>query len=58
MAAYIMKSLMLDEPEEITEIAEITQNHGLDMEDAEKVKEIIDDESLDEDEAVELADEL
>ncbi|MDO8594075.1 MAG: hypothetical protein Q7R93_00985 [bacterium] len=49
---------MLDEPEEITEIAEITQNHGLDMEDAEKVKEIIDDESLDEDEAVELADEL
>lgn len=51
---------MLDDkdPEEVIEIAEIAQNQGLDMSDAERVKEIMDEEGLDEDEAAELVDEL
>ena len=51
---------MLDDkdPEEIIEIAEIAQNHGLEMEEAEHVKEIMDDYELDEDEAVELMEDL
>ena len=51
---------MLDnkDPEEIIEIAEIAQNQGLDMEGAQKVKELMDEEGLDEDEATELADVL
>ena len=51
---------MLDDkdPEEVIEIAEIAQNQGLDMGDAERVKEIMDEEGLDEDEAAELVDEL
>lgn len=51
---------MLDDkdPEEIIEIAEIAQNQGLDMNDAERVKEIMDEEGVDEDEAAEIADVL
>lgn len=45
-------------PEEIIEIAEIAQNQGIDIEEAEKVKELMDEEGLDEDEAVELVDEM
>jgi hypothetical protein len=46
------------DPEEIIEIAEIAQNQGVDIEGAEKIKELMDDEGLDEDEAAELAEEL
>jgi hypothetical protein len=46
------------DPEEIIEIAEIAENQGIDLEDAERVKEIMDEEGLDEDEATELMDEL
>ena len=44
------------DPSEIIEIAEIAENQGIDIEQAEKVKELMDEEGLDEDEAVELAD--
>lgn len=44
------------DPEEIIEIAEIAQNQGVDIEGAEKIKELMDDEGLDEDEAAEFAD--
>jgi len=44
------------DPEEIIEIAEIAQNQGIEIEEAEKVKEIMDEEGLDEDEATELVD--
>lgn len=46
------------DPEEIVEIVEIAENQGIDLEDAERVKEIMDEEGLDEDEATELMDEL
>ena len=46
------------DPLEIIEIAEIAENHGLDVEDAERVKEIMDEEGVDEDDAVELLDAL
>jgi hypothetical protein len=44
------------DPEEIIEIAEIAQNQGLDIEHAERVKELMDEEGLDEDDATELVD--
>jgi hypothetical protein len=44
------------DPAEIIEIAEIAQNQGIEIEEAEKVKEIMDEEGLDEDEATELVD--
>ena len=44
--------------DEIVEIVEIAENQGIDLEDAERVKEIMDEEGLDEDEATELIDEL
>jgi len=49
---------MLDDkdPDEIIEIAEIANNQGVDIEDAERIKELMDDEGLDEDEASELID--
>ena len=43
------------DPEEIIEIAEIARNHGIDIEDAERAKELMDEEGLDEDDAAELA---
>ncbi len=46
------------DPEEIIEIAEIARDHGLDIETAEKAKELMDEEGLDEDEATELVEEL
>lgn len=46
------------DPDEIIEIAEIAQNQGIGIEEAEKVKELMDEEGLDEDEAVELVDEI
>ena len=46
------------DPSEIIEIAEIAENHGLAVEDAERVKEIMDEEGVDEDDAVELLDVL
>jgi hypothetical protein len=51
---------MIDDkdPEEIIEIAEIAQNQGVDMDSAERIKEVMDEEGLDEDEAAEIADEL
>ena len=51
---------MLDDkdPEEIIEIAEIAQAHGLEMAEAEHVKEIMDEEGLDEDKAVELMEDI
>ena len=53
------KIMSLDDkdPEEIIEIAEIAQNQGVDIDDAEKIKELMDDEGLDE-EATELMDVL
>jgi hypothetical protein len=44
------------DPQEIIEIAEIAQNQGVDIEDAERIKELMDDECLDEDDASELVD--
>ncbi len=44
------------DPDEIIEIAEIAKNNGLGMEEAEKVKEIMDEEELDEEDAVVLVD--
>ena len=44
------------DPDEIIEIAEIANNQGVDIEDAEKIKDLMDEERLDEDEATELAD--
>lgn len=43
------------DPDEIIEIAEIAKNQGLDIEEAEHVKEIMDEEGVDEDDAAELA---
>ncbi|MDO8569523.1 MAG: hypothetical protein Q7R89_01965 [bacterium] len=42
------------DPEEIIEIAEIAQNQGVDMDSAEKIKEVMDEEGLDEEEAAEI----
>ena len=44
------------DPSEIIEIAEIAENQGVDIETAEKVKALMDDEGLDEEDAVELVD--
>lgn len=51
---------MLDDknPDEIREILDIAENNGLDIEEAEHVKEIMDDEDLNEEDAVELKDDL
>ncbi len=51
--------LLNDDCEPIDEeIAELMQSHDIDRDTAEKVQELIDEEGLDEDDAVELADEL
>lgn len=54
----LLNKYMLEDkdPEEIIEIAEIAQNQGIDVGEAERVKELMDDEGLDEDEAAELVD--
>lgn len=45
------------DPEEIIEIKEIAQNQGVDIEDAEKIRNLME-EGLDEDEAAEIAEEM
>ena len=44
------------DPEEIIEIAEIAQNQGVDINDAERIKDLMEEEGLDEDDAAELVD--
>ena len=44
------------DPEEIIEIAEIAQNQGVDIYDAERIKDLMEEEGLDEDDAAELVD--
>lgn len=45
-------------PEDVKEILEIAEEHDLDIETAEKVKEFADEEGLDTDEVAEFAEEL
>ena len=45
------------DPDELREIADIAENHGLDVEDAEKVKDLMDEEDIDEDIAAVIVEE-
>ncbi len=54
----IAELLANNSPEDVKDILEITEEHDLDIETAEKVKEFADEEGLDTDEVAEFADEL
>jgi hypothetical protein len=54
----VTELIINNSPEDVKEILEIAEEHDLDIETAEKVKEFADEEGLNTDEVAEFADEL